>query len=178
MVDVSDFPEDLAAILPDDWGEVARQRECGDCDACCTVLAVQDLQKAAGVACHHLMPDGGGCKIHDLRPQICRQFFCGWRFGFGTDNHRPDKSGVVVVLPNELTNACNIFLDFDWDGQSTETLPPEVALMLESLARAGAPLHIFMTGADKPIATILHKESPLMDSVKKGVGNGTDQTSD
>lgn len=80
-------------------GPVVPDRECGDCTACCTHLAVNspDFAKPAGIPCHHLSPDG--CSIHATRPPICRTWFCVWRRRADLpDAARPDRSGLLVSL--------------------------------------------------------------------------------
>ena len=74
-------------------------RACGDCTVCCTVMAIDkaDIQKEAGVTCRHCQ--GGGCAIYDSRPQLCRDFHCGWRqLPILDDGWRPDRSGVFVEI--------------------------------------------------------------------------------
>jgi hypothetical protein len=53
-------------------------RSCGTCNLCCKVYAIREIKKPAGQWCTHLMRRSG-CKIHDQRPFLCRQFFCSWR---------------------------------------------------------------------------------------------------
>jgi len=79
-------------ILPD--------RACGGCTVCCTVLPADDetLRKQAGVDCVHC-DAGAGCRIYDVRPKTCREFFCGWRaLPKLSDAWRPDRSGVMVAF--------------------------------------------------------------------------------
>jgi hypothetical protein len=52
-------------------------RSCGSCSLCCKLCAVIQLNKPAGQWCPHASP-GSGCKIHDRRPQACREFYCVW----------------------------------------------------------------------------------------------------
>lgn len=80
-------------------GPVLPERACGDCTACCTVLTVDtpDLKKPAGRPCKKLY--AGGCSIHDVRPHICRTWFCAWRrVASMPDETRPDLSGLLVSL--------------------------------------------------------------------------------
>ena len=73
-------------------------RDCGSCTACCTVLAVDkpEMQKEAGVPCRHC---ASGCAIYDTRPQLCRDYYCGWRqLPILDEEWRPDRSGVFVEL--------------------------------------------------------------------------------
>jgi Fe-S-cluster containining protein len=80
-------------------GPVLADRTCGDCVACCTVLAVDtpDFQKPAETSCRHVC--SRGCSIHAVRPHICRTWFCAWRrIAKMPDEARPDRSGLLVSL--------------------------------------------------------------------------------
>ncbi len=52
-------------------------RECGGCNLCCKVIAVDALEKPAGVWCKHALP-GQGCTIYGSHPDECKTFMCGW----------------------------------------------------------------------------------------------------
>lgn len=78
--------------------ELVPGRRCGDCTACCTVMAIDkpDIQKQAGVTCRHCQ---GGCTIYETRPTLCRDYHCAWRLlPILDDSWRPDRSGVFVEL--------------------------------------------------------------------------------
>ena len=75
----------------------AAERSCGPCSACCTVLRVDELGKPAGVDCTHQRV-GGGCRIHETRPPICRGYHCLWLQGGLEDDERPDRTGGIVDL--------------------------------------------------------------------------------
>lgn len=66
---------------------------------CCKVFGIDmpEIQKQPGAMCRHGV--SGRCEIHQTRPDICRNYYCGWRrleiFG---DDWRPDRSGVLVEL--------------------------------------------------------------------------------
>ena len=74
-------------------------RECGECQACCIVTAIDkpQIQKMANSPCRHSLC--GGCDIYETRPPVCREYYCGWRrkdlFPAGW---RPDKSGLFFEL--------------------------------------------------------------------------------
>jgi hypothetical protein len=73
----------------------AKERRCGNCDACCTVLNIgPPLDKPAGTRCVHL--NGHGCGVYANRPAPCAQFRCGWHLGHGKNADRPDKVGVML----------------------------------------------------------------------------------
>ncbi|MBW2293822.1 MAG: hypothetical protein JRG94_16130 [Deltaproteobacteria bacterium] len=78
-------------------GENPPDRICGACSLCCTVLRVGELAKLGGVACEHQC-EGGGCAIHQRRPQICRAYRCLWHSGGLGDDDRPDKLGAIVDI--------------------------------------------------------------------------------
>ena len=73
----------------------AAGRECGDCTACCTVLAIVELQKPQRRACDHLCRSG--CGIYADRPASCREFHCLWLRGAldADEALRPDRLGVM-----------------------------------------------------------------------------------
>jgi hypothetical protein len=87
---------DLETVL---LGPVLAGRDCGDCTACCVVLTVDtpDFKKPAGTPCSNLT--ARGCSIHDVRPHICRSWFCAWRrVADMPDDARPDRSGLLVSV--------------------------------------------------------------------------------
>jgi hypothetical protein len=73
------------------------RRACGTCTACCHVFEVPDVPTAQYEWCRHCAI-GQGCRIYETRPEDCRDFHCLWRLGFGTDEDRPDRHGVVIDL--------------------------------------------------------------------------------
>jgi len=79
-------------------------RPCGACNVCCVALTIDDpeLQKVQGVRCRHAQHDNS-CAIYAARPHTCREFFCGWRqLKWIRETLRPDRSGVLVRLHNEV----------------------------------------------------------------------------
>ncbi|WP_293907979.1 hypothetical protein [Phenylobacterium sp.] len=82
--------------------DLVADRECGDCTVCCVLFPIDqpDLVKLSGVACRHR--GSTGCAIHPVRPNVCRDWFCGWRrLPMLDDAWRPDRSGIVVVFDDE-----------------------------------------------------------------------------
>jgi len=102
-------------------------RSCGECHACCQFLVVTfpDWKKPANVLCKNWV---GGCTIYNERPNICRGFFCGWRFfpNLG-DEWRPDRSKILLqggVGPDGKPSMVVNLLD---------TLSPQTTKMLLNL---------------------------------------------
>jgi hypothetical protein len=80
-------------------------RQCGSCSMCCTVPLVDEgtFYKAPYTKCKHQgQSETGSCGIFntDERPNTCKKFDCAWRRGFGTDEDRPDKSGLMLSINN------------------------------------------------------------------------------
>ncbi|TSC63466.1 MAG: hypothetical protein Athens041674_98 [Parcubacteria group bacterium Athens0416_74] len=74
------------------------KRACGGCTLCCFTYDVRDDGKQITRSfdwCTHC-DIGLGCKIHETtQPSVCAQWLCAWRDGLGSDDERPDKTGVV-----------------------------------------------------------------------------------
>jgi hypothetical protein len=83
--------------MPEAADEAARQRACGACSLCCTVLRVDELAKLGGTPCVHQRAEGG-CAIHARRPAICRRYRCLWLSGALEAGDRPDRLGAVLDL--------------------------------------------------------------------------------
>lgn len=76
-------------------------RPCGECTACCTVLAIAELDKPIGITCVHASLKG--CGTYETRPKSCREYLCLWKLGFGTMEERPDRLGLVMSPMNPGT---------------------------------------------------------------------------
>lgn len=96
-------------------------RECGECSACCTVLAVNELLKPMRWACDHVAC--GGCRVYEARPKSCRDFNCLWLRGAipGDESRRPDNLGVMFdCFHSKSTNELR-FVAFElWNGAFDE----------------------------------------------------------
>jgi hypothetical protein len=74
----------------------ASDRSCGACQACCVVYHIDGLEQESPrwVPCHKLCD--AGCGIYTDRPDGCRTFRCAWLGGWGEDDQRPDRLGVLI----------------------------------------------------------------------------------
>jgi hypothetical protein len=98
----NDLNNDQAEIPLEDLYEsenpLVPGRTCGTCMLCCTVVGVEELNKAPGVACSHAVA-GSGCTIREERPRSCRRFFCGWRLDPNIDSlWKPSICGFVLTI--------------------------------------------------------------------------------
>lgn len=76
---------------------IVSDRACGECVACCTTLAVGEIDKPRDVRCEHVTERG--CRVYAERPGSCRVFRCAWLArdsALLTTAFRPDRSGVVL----------------------------------------------------------------------------------
>lgn len=85
------------------------QRQCGECQECCTVLEVSEglvtlderpivWRKERGLECEMIGDPGKGCAIYSDRPRACQAWACAWLDGadFLPDDWRPDKLGMIM----------------------------------------------------------------------------------
>lgn len=111
-------------------------RSCGACSACCTAIGVTELQKGPGDPCTALVqigerkPGQGGCSIYKFRPPTCKSFECLWLKGVFSGSDRPDRSGLVFHVPDELEqkNLDMIMATEVWAGASTEPKGKELVI--------------------------------------------------
>lgn len=77
---------------------VIAHRDCDGCTACCEFppIRTKQLKKPANTLCPHCAEDRG-CTVYDVRPDVCRGFYCGWFFLLDlTPAWHPNSSGVVI----------------------------------------------------------------------------------
>lgn len=95
-------------------------RVCGDCIACCTYTIVKEIKKPGLTHCPHAeisdnlknnltftgKSECGNCKIYETRPKPCKEYECAWLWGYGKDEDRPDRCGMIIDtilnIPNLL----------------------------------------------------------------------------
>jgi hypothetical protein len=72
-----------------------REQQCNGCNACCTVLAIAELDKPIYSHCQHECK--AGCGIYGKHPEECQSYWCFFIGGmFGKDiAYRPDKLGLI-----------------------------------------------------------------------------------
>lgn len=89
------------------------KRSCGECAACCTADPVNSdptfdqiaVHKPSGLRCPYQTPGSsparGCCSVYEQRPRCCAIYECEWLNGHGTEEDRPDRSGVIVEAARE-----------------------------------------------------------------------------
>jgi hypothetical protein len=93
-------------------------KPCGECKACCTVLAVGELKKRNYTHCQHECENG--CGIYGEHPDSCKGYMCWWKVGLlqGDERRRPDKLGIIV----DYRPALDVVLVWEvWPGASEES---------------------------------------------------------
>jgi len=108
-----------SALIP------VKERPCGDCTACCTIMPVSEIKKPAHEACQHLAPSGG-CAIYKKRPGSCFAWSCLWVL---------DRS-----IPEELRpDRCHVIFDMMADTVTAEASDGKKTLGLTVLVAWGDP---------------------------------------
>jgi hypothetical protein len=79
-----------------------QNQSCGDCRACCRELIIDHpvLRKHAGVMCSNCSAEKG-CTTYQTRPQVCRDFMCGWRNLPLPEEWRPDRCQILITHETE-----------------------------------------------------------------------------
>ncbi len=71
-----------------------RLKACGECNLCCVLFTIDELNKPHDVVCPHSTKEG--CTIYADRPALCKTFVCQWldtkEMG---EELRPDKCGII-----------------------------------------------------------------------------------
>lgn len=74
-------------------------RECNECEVCCEFAEINegDFYKSAFQKCKHQC---NGCAIFGKpeRPDVCNSYECSWLRGYGDEDDRPDKNGVMASI--------------------------------------------------------------------------------
>ena len=94
-------------------------RVCGECTACCTIMAVAELNKANYQPCPH---NCGSCAIYDSRPRNCRSWCCSWLLGRieGDEQRRPDKLGLMFTREKLAGKPITVAFEV-WPGAGSES---------------------------------------------------------
>jgi uncharacterized protein len=108
-------------------------KACGACNMCCQILEIEELKKPAGLLCKDC-DLGSGCRIYDLRPQVCRDFVCLWKGDRNLSAQmRPDRIGTILMEDpdsDEYRAVCDPLKPLAWRT-------PRVFQHLVAMAKAG-----------------------------------------
>ena len=95
-------------------------RQCDSCTLCCNIAEVQgkDFYKPVGEDCIHQCE---GCKIfgQESRPEVCNTYQCAWLRGFGNDEDRPDKIGLLPSINLLFGNKWITIIEKEKDAYKT-----------------------------------------------------------
>lgn len=74
---------------------IPKERECGECNQCCKWLyfSVNGNVRHPGKPCFYL---GENCTIHEVRPQVCRDYHCAYIQGIVPEWMKPSLSNVMI----------------------------------------------------------------------------------
>jgi hypothetical protein len=81
-------------------------RTCGECNLCCKLVPVAEIDKGAGKACKHQRFKKGCAIYHRGMPVSCQLWNCRWLVNDDTaDQVRPDRAGYVIDLMPDFVTA-------------------------------------------------------------------------
>jgi hypothetical protein len=137
-------------------GPIPAKRSCAGCDLCCTFVAVESLDKAAGVRCPHLRGEpGASCSIYDRRPDECRRYMCLWRMfdDLLPDWIAPAAAGFVISAQGSFEKGRLVFTVHADTTRPDAWMAARNVKVFKKLARqfnsfvvagqAGLPRHVF-----------------------------------
>jgi Fe-S-cluster containining protein len=170
--------------------EQTSERGCGDCNACCQHLWIDDpeLQKPLGVLCTN-WKSGCGCTIYDSRPPACRAFLCGWRQLEALPlEWRPDHSKILMItekqdIPPQYIQSAVKFILLDVRAVTWPPLVERLAHLVEQRLPAflqvtdpatGQAQKLFITDVLKPVVATRHYQTicnTLLQLVQMGIND-------
>lgn len=85
------------------------ERSCDNCDVCCNILEVRELNKKSYKNCDH-RAEGGGCGIYNDRPSICRTWNCAYILGLMPNQEalKPNNLGLMFYPVSAKNNDLGI----------------------------------------------------------------------
>ncbi len=165
----------------------SRTRSCGECNACCSAMAITELDKPEWTPCPHLNaarhrhPDdgqpsfvpitisrehlaakgGGGCSIYRERPASCSGFKCQWLAGMPIteQRHRPDRSGLIII---DTPDPRSVQARELWPGAAAEGLGRD---LVTALRRAQLEVIVVAPGAQKTLSPLTVFGSPVVRTI-------------
>lgn len=128
---------------------IAGNRTCGECQACCEVLGVKELEKPHLTPCKHQCPTG--CAIYSLRPKTCQIYECLWLSGNLKDEDvRPDLIGIIFDAPSEVSRIENMVVAREvWEG----AFESEIGLNLTQAVSQQFPVYMMHRNGKRTILT-------------------------
>ncbi len=102
---------------------------CGECTACCSVLAIEELDKPEYEDCKHL--SSAGCEIYESRPPVCQRFECmylsdRWDQRDGGEIMRPDRCGLLIYGYRDQDGKEAIRVSEVFDGASQNEIAQQL----------------------------------------------------
>lgn len=85
------------------------KRVCGDCDVCCNILEVRELNKKSYCNCIY-RAESGGCGKYNSRPSICHDWNCAYILGLMPDQEslKPNNLGLMFYPVSSKNNDLKI----------------------------------------------------------------------
>lgn len=144
--------------------ERMHKRVCGDCQLCCKLIPVEEMDKPAFQKCE-FQKYHKGCTIYPDRPVGCASWSCGWLVNPADPNgpllslDRPDRSGYVI---DPMLGSITVQDD---EGKSYEEASVEI--WVDGLQNIRKPI-------DDPKFCVWHQENiPMLTcTIRYAIGKG------
>lgn len=171
--------------------ENAASRRCGPCTACCSSLAINEIEKPEWATCPHLVEvehaksrtgepsrvpvkitderlrskGAGGCSLYPDRPNSCAKFRCQWLAGMPLtdDRHRPDRIGLIII---DTADPRAVQVRELWAGAANEGIGKDLIM---SLRRARLEVIIVAPGEQKTLTPLTVFGTPEVGTRSVGV---------
>jgi hypothetical protein len=139
-------------------------RECGTCTACCQYLPIddQELKKSTNQLCHHCTT-AAGCGIYEVRPKLCRNWYCGWRlFDWVDDQWKPDEVGIIIRAEPGSRGITFLIV-----GDKFVVFSVEFLEVVGDLLVQGVNVHLSIPGPVGYFPETVALNEPLADAVRR-----------
>lgn len=152
---------------------------CEECDLCCRLIAVPEIDKPRDFACRHLVTSskgGGCCGLYPDQPESCKLFYCGFRASQYLPEYqrmpasmRPDRCGVVIG-PIDEKDPKKLYLNVD-PARPNSWQNPEVLEYIKKYIRNGIEVTLYV-GDNSAIFKIGRKTVRTGENVAASIESG------
>lgn len=130
--------------------KLIEDRDCGECTVCCEALKIEELSKPEGELCKHC-EKGKGCTVYQSRPDVCKQWFCMWRWFPFAKNVRPDKSGILLSYEKHPATKKQVIVVRDVSKRGNAFDKPGFDQIMQSMVLQGLEVWVGKDGVMKKL---------------------------
>jgi len=130
---------------------IGNGRTCIGCTLCCSLLGIVELKKPVFKICKHCVI-GKGCKIYEMKPPTCAEFYCSYRAYANVPEHwNPRVCGMLLHKENNMLSiVCSSGAKHRWKKEPYWTDIKQAAAAMD--AQRGGRIRIIRKG--EPVLVI------------------------